>query len=60
MKIYTLTCPDCGTVVAGNVIESSRIMKCPGVNCGTELRFEDLSETARSHLVENQDQYSID
>jgi len=59
MKIHTLSCPDCGTVVAGNVLESSRIMKCPGVSCEAELRFDDLPKKAQEHLLENQDQYTM-
>jgi hypothetical protein len=60
MRIITLTCPDCGTVVAGNVLETSRIMKCPGFECDTELRFEDLPKEAQAHLVENRERYTMD
>lgn len=50
MDIITLDCQNCGTVVAGNVLEDERVMKCPRVNCDTVLRFEDLTETDRTTL----------
>lgn len=59
MHIITLTCPQCGTVVAGNVLENHRVMKCPGLYCHEELRFEDLSESDQTHLLENREQYSL-
>jgi hypothetical protein len=60
MRIITLTCPKCGTVVAGNVLEDRRVMKCPGLNCEYVLRFEELSENDQTHLVENRQKYIID
>jgi hypothetical protein len=60
MRIITLTCPKCGTVVAGNVLEDRRVMKCPGLNCEEVLRFEELSENDQAHLVENRQKYIID
>jgi hypothetical protein len=53
MNVYALTCPECGTVVAGNVLESSRLMKCPGVDCTAELQFSDLPEDAKEDLLVN-------
>jgi hypothetical protein len=44
MKITTLICPACGTVVAENVLEEQRIMKCPYYDCEEILSFEDLQE----------------
>jgi hypothetical protein len=55
MRIITLSCPDCGTVVAGNVLEDRREMKCPGLGCETVLRFSDLDDDDREHMLENRD-----
>ena len=44
MRIITLRCPSCGTVVAGNVLEDRREVKCPGLDCKEVLRFSDLEE----------------
>lgn len=52
MRIVTVTCPECGTVVAGNVLEDRRVMKCPGLDCEHVLRFEDLPAADREHLAE--------
>jgi hypothetical protein len=60
MRIITHACPDCGTVVAANELESSRVMKCPGLDCEAVLRFEDLAEPDRKHFLENRDQYRMD
>lgn len=59
MRIITHACPDCGTVVAANELESNRVMKCPGLGCQTILRFEDLAEEAREHFLENRGRYEI-
>lgn len=59
MRIITLSCPDCGTVVAANELEDNRVMKCPGLGCQAVLRFEDLSEADREHFLENRDQYQM-
>lgn len=60
MRIVTLECPDCGTYVAGNVLEDRRVMKCPGYGCENVLRFDSLPEEYREHLVANRTQYRID
>lgn len=60
MRIITLTCPSCGTVVAGNVLEDRRVLKCPGLECEQVLRFEDLPADDREHLVSNREKYTID
>lgn len=60
MRIITLTCPNCGTIVAGNVLEDRRVMKCPGLECEQVLRYDDLPEDDRRHLVENRETYRID
>lgn len=59
MRIITHTCPECGTVVAANVLESNRVMKCPGLDCTTVLRFTDLPADDRDFFVENIDQYTL-
>ena len=59
MKIITLNCPNCGTVVAANELESKRVMKCPGIDCGEVLRFADLPDGDQNHFLENRDSYQI-
>jgi len=59
MRIITHTCPACGTVVAANELEDSRVMKCPGPECKEVLRFENLPEEERTHFLDNRDQYRI-
>ncbi|WP_394351855.1 hypothetical protein [Halorubrum distributum] len=59
MRIITHTCPDCGTVVAANELESNRVMKCPGLNCHTILRFDDIPGEAREYFLENRERYEI-
>ena len=59
MHIVTLTCPDCGTIVAANELESNRVMKCPGLDCEAVLRFDDLPESDREHVLENRERYQI-
>lgn len=59
MHIITHTCPDCGTIVAANELEANRVMKCPGLGCENELRFEDLPEDEREHFLENRQQYQM-
>lgn len=60
MRIITLDCPDCGTVVAGNVLENRRKMTCPGLGCEEVLRFSDLDEADREHIFANGEQYRMD
>ncbi|WP_181686646.1 hypothetical protein [Halorhabdus salina] len=59
MRIITHTCPDCGTILAGNVLEDRRRMKCPREGCETVLRFGDLDSEKQEHLVENREKYRI-
>jgi hypothetical protein len=59
-RIITLTCPNCGTVVAGNVLEDHREMKCEGLECEKVLQFEDLPQQDQKHLVKNRDQYVME
>jgi hypothetical protein len=60
MKIVTLTCPDCGTIVAGNVLERHRLMPCPGLDCDRELGFADLPATDRRFVENNAEQFRIE
>lgn len=59
MRIPTLTCDRCGTIVAANELEDRRVMKCPGLDCEAELRFDDLPEADREHVLEHREQYRI-
>ncbi|MFD1562795.1 hypothetical protein ACFR99_04455 [Haloarchaeobius amylolyticus] len=59
MKIITHECPECRTVVAANELEDNRVMKCPGRDCETVLRFDDLPEFDRDFFLENRDQYRL-
>jgi len=60
MRIPTLQCPDCGTVVAANVLERHRALKCPGLDCEAELRFEDLPAEDREHVLANLEKYRME
>ena len=59
MRIVTITCPDCGTIVAGNVLEEHRVVKCQRATCENVLRFDDLPETDRGHILENKERYRL-
>ncbi len=59
MRVFTLTCADCGTIVAANELERRRVMHCPGLDCGATLRFADLPQEARSAFLENREQYRL-
>jgi len=59
MKVFTLTCTDCGTVVAANELERRRVMECPGLDCEARLRFADLPEAERSAFLANRAKYRI-
>jgi uncharacterized radical SAM superfamily Fe-S cluster-containing enzyme len=59
MHITTLTCPNCRTVVAANVLESERVMKCPGLDCEEILRFEDLPEAEQEYFLEHRQRYRM-
>ncbi|WP_415380571.1 hypothetical protein [Halosimplex sp. TS25] len=59
MRVITLTCSDCGTVVSANELESNRVMKCPGLDCEAVLRFADLPESDREHFVAHREQYRL-
>lgn len=59
MRVITHICPDCGTVVAANELESRRVMKCPGLGCEQVLRFEDLTREQREFFLANSEQYRL-
>lgn len=59
-RIITLSCPDCGTVVAGNVLEDHREMKCPGRECEAVLRFSYLDEDEQQHILEHRQRYVME
>lgn len=52
MRIITTTCPNCGTIVSGVLLEEERVLKCPGYQCQETRRFEDLSEAEQEYLLE--------
>jgi hypothetical protein len=60
MRIITNTCPECGTVVAGNVLERRRVMKCPGLNCERVRRFDDLPAADQEHIMDNLETYRME
>ncbi|GGN91984.1 hypothetical protein NDI85_11950 [Halomicroarcula sp. S1AR25-4] len=60
MRIITHSCPDCGTIVAGNILERRRTMKCPGLDCEAVLRFADLDSDDQTYITENQEKYTLD
>lgn len=59
MRIITHTCPNCGTIVAANVLERERIMKCPRQGCSEVLSFEDLPDEEQEYFTENREQYEL-
>lgn len=59
MSIITHTCPDCGTIIAANELESNRVMKCSGLGCHEVLRFDALPEEARDHFLSNREEYEL-
>lgn len=59
MKIITHTCPDCGSIIAANVLEKERVMKCPRVDCSEILAFDDLDEDARKFYLDNREKYKL-
>lgn len=60
MRVETLSCDRCGTVVAANVLESHRVMKCPRVDCEAVLRFDALPADTREHYTANSGRYRMD
>lgn len=60
MRIITLTCQNCGTVVAENVLERNRVMNCPRHGCAGELRFDGLDEADRTYVEENLERFRME
>jgi hypothetical protein len=60
VRVITHTCSDCGTIVAANVLEEERVLKCPGLECDAILRFTDLSKEERKFFLENRERYRMD
>ena len=60
MRIVTLTCSECGTIVAANELEDHRVMKCPGLGCEAVLRFDDLPDDDRAHVLEHRELYRME
>ena len=59
MRIITLVCPNCGTTVAGNVLEERREIKCAGLHCDEVLRFSDLDERDQEYIRSNRELYTM-
>ncbi len=59
MQIITYTCPECGTIIAANVLESERIMKCPKAGCSNIVRFTDLTDEEQEYVVENKEEFEL-
>ncbi len=59
MRIITHTCSNCKTVIAGNVLEAKRVMECPGVECETVIRFDDLQVEDKEYFIKNKQDYEI-
>lgn len=60
MRIITLTCPNCGTIIADNVLESNREFRCPGIDCEEMIRFEDLPESDKNYILDNIERYNLE
>jgi len=60
MRIITHTCPSCGTIVAGNVLEQQRVLQCPGLGCDRVLEFSDLSDEEQEWILTNHEKYRME
>jgi len=52
MRIITVTCEECGSIVSGDALELQGRVVCPGVDCEVIHRFEHLSEENQLELTE--------
>ncbi len=59
MQIITYTCPNCGTIIAANVLESERIMKCPKSGCSNIVKFTDITGEEQEYVVENKEEFKL-
>jgi uncharacterized paraquat-inducible protein A len=57
--MVTYTCDECGTIVAANVLEDNRCMKCPRNGCHNVLEFDDLPSEKRQYFLDNVEKYDI-
>ena len=60
MRLITLACEECGSIVAGNVLERYGHVDCPGPNCDRTLQLDSLTDDEQRHLVDNSEKYSIE
>jgi len=60
VKIITHSCPECGTIVAGNVLERRRDLKCPNIECSNVLRFSDLPKSEQQHIENHREEYTLE
>jgi hypothetical protein len=60
LRIITHRCENCGTIVAGNVLEANRTLKCPGLDCPRVHEFEELPEQDREYLLNQTETYSVE
>jgi len=60
VRIITISCSSCGTIVAGNVLEDHREIKCEGLDCEEVLRFSDLPADEQQHITENRRHYVME
>jgi phage FluMu protein Com len=59
MRVITIQCPACGTVVAENALERYRVLECPGLDCDRMLRFDSLPTENREYVREHIEQYQV-
>lgn len=60
MRIETTTCPECRTVIAANMLEAERVLKCPGLDCNYVHRFTDFPAEVQEQYTANRDRYRMD
>lgn len=59
MDIVTRECPNCGTIVADNVLQRRRVLDCPRLGCEHVFRFDQLTPEERSTVLENTERYEL-
>jgi len=60
MRIITHTCSECGTIIAGNVLEADRMMRCPGLDCEAIHRFDSLPAENQAYLEANHETLTME
>lgn len=53
MKISTIRCTKCGTIVAENVLDEVRELECPRIGCEETLRLEHPPTDERTDFAES-------